>query len=185
MSIDTAPTVLLLPGLYNSGPEHWQTFWERERTDCRRVEQAEWNTPRREDWVDTLEHAVSTVPRPVVLAAHSLACLTVAHWASAHPLTARRVHGALLVAPSDTEAPGFPPGTVGFAPMPRLRLPFPSLVVASTDDNYITMERVTGLAADWGSRLVNVGAKGHIGSAAKLGSWPEGQALLEQVLRGA
>nr|WP_244222049.1 alpha/beta hydrolase [Corallococcus exercitus] len=108
-----------------------------------------------------------------------------AHWASAHPSTASRVHGALLVAPSDTEAPGFPPGTVGFAPIPRLRLPFPSLVVASTDDTYITMERVTGLAVDWGSRQVNVGAKGHIGSAAKLGSWPEGQALLEQVLRGA
>ena len=68
MSIDTAPTVLLLPGLYNSGPEHWQTFWERERTDCRRVEQAEWNTPRREDWVATLEREVSTAPRPVVVA---------------------------------------------------------------------------------------------------------------------
>jgi predicted alpha/beta hydrolase family esterase len=185
MATDSAPTVLLLPGLYNSGPEHWQTFWERERRDCTRVEQAEWNTPRREDWVATLERVISSQPRPVVLAAHSLACITVAFWAAAHPSTARgKVHGALLVAPSDTEAPDFPSGTVGFAPMPRLRLPFPAVVVASTDDNYITMARVTGLASDWGARLVNVGAKGHIGSAAKLGAWPEGQALLDDVLRG-
>ncbi|MCY1019817.1 RBBP9/YdeN family alpha/beta hydrolase [Pyxidicoccus sp. MSG2] len=185
MPTDIAPTVLLLPGLYNSGPEHWQTHWERERKDCQRVEQAEWNTPRREDWVATLERAITGAQRPVVLAAHSLACILVASWAAVHPASTGKVHGALLVAPSDTEAPDFPPGTVGFAPMPRSRLPFPSLVVASTDDNYITMARVTGLAADWGARLVNVGAKGHLGSAAKLGSWLEGQALLEELLRSA
>lgn len=185
MSTAATPAVLTIPGLYNSGPEHWQTFWERERKDCQRVEQAEWNTPRREDWVATLEQAVSAARQPVVLAAHSLACITVAFWAAAHPATARtKVHGALLVAPSDTEAPDFPPVTHGFAPMPRQRLPFPTVVVASTDDNYITVERVTGLATDWGARLVNVGAKGHIGSAAKLGAWLEGQALLEELLRG-
>jgi predicted alpha/beta hydrolase family esterase len=180
-----APTVFILPGLYNSGPEHWQTHWERERKDCRRVEQAEWNTPRREDWVATLDRALHEAPEPVVLVAHSLACILVAHWAAAHPERHGKVRGALLVAPSDTEAPGFPTGTVGFAPMPRQRLPFPSVVVASTDDNYISMDRITGLAADWGARLVNVGAKGHIGSAAKLDSWLEGQALLEQLLRDA
>ncbi|QSQ22952.1 alpha/beta hydrolase [Pyxidicoccus parkwayensis] len=185
MATDSAPSVFLLPGLYNSGPDHWHTYWERERKDCQRIEQAEWDTPRREDWVATLERAISASPRPVVLAAHSLACITVAYWAQAHPATAAsKVHGALLVAPSDTEAPDFPPVTVGFAPMPRQRLPFPSVVVASTDDNYITMARVTGLASDWGARLVNMGEKGHLGSAAKLGSWPEGQALLEELLRG-
>ncbi|MFP2905384.1 RBBP9/YdeN family alpha/beta hydrolase [Pyxidicoccus sp. 3LFB2] len=178
-----APSIFILPGLYSSGPEHWQTHWERERTDCRRVEQAEWNTPRREDWVATLERALTDSPRPVVLVAHSLACILVAHWAAAHPASHGRVLGALLVAPSDTEAPGFPQGTTGFAPMPRQRLPFPSVVVASSDDTFITVERVTGLASDWGARLVNVGARGHLGSAARLGSWPEGQALLQELLQ--
>ena len=97
-----APTVFILPGRYNSGPEHWQTHWERERKDCRRIEQAEWNTPRREDWVATLERALTEAPRPVVLVAHSLACILVAHWAAAHPASHGRVLGALLVAPSDT-----------------------------------------------------------------------------------
>lgn len=182
MSASSAPAVLLIPGLYNSGPEHWQTFWQRERADCLRLEQAEWNTPRREDWVATLERAVADAKRPVVLAAHSLACILVAYWARSGGASLGNVRGALLVAPSDTEAPGFPAGTVGFAPMPRERLPFPSVVVASTNDTYITMARVTGLAADWGARLVNVGAKDHLGSAAKLDSWPEGQALLEELL---
>ncbi|MFP2931874.1 RBBP9/YdeN family alpha/beta hydrolase [Pyxidicoccus sp. 3LG] len=174
--------MLTLPGLYNSGPEHWQTYWERERTDCRRIEQAEWNTPRRVDWVTTLDRAVSEARQPVVLAAHSLACILVAHWAASNPDSVGNVRGALLVAPSDVEAPDFPTGTEGFAPMPRVRLPFPSVVVTSTNDTFITLERVTGLARDWGSRLVNVGAKDHLGSAARLGSWPEGQALLAELL---
>lgn len=185
MSPDANATVFLLPGLYNSGPDHWQSHWEQARKDCHRIEQSDWNTPRREDWVTTLERAVAGAQQPVVLAAHSLACITVAYWAAAHPASAGRIRGALLVAPSDTEAPGFPSGTAGFAPLPRQRLPFPAIVVASTDDNYIALDRVTGLAADWGARLVNAGAKGHLGSAAKLGAWPEGQALLEELLRGA
>ncbi|QRN96208.1 alpha/beta hydrolase [Archangium violaceum] len=185
MSTEASPAVFILPGLYNSGPEHWQTHWERERTDCQRIEQAEWNTPRREDWVATLELAIAGARRPVVLVAHSLACILVAHWAAAHPANHGKVRGALLVAPSDTEAPGFPAGTSGFAPMPRQRLPFPSVVVASTNDAFITMERITGLAADWGAKLVNVGAKDHLGSAARLGSWREGQALLEELLQAA
>ncbi|MCP3141949.1 RBBP9/YdeN family alpha/beta hydrolase [Pyxidicoccus xibeiensis] len=184
MSTAPAPTVFLLPGLYNSGPEHWQTFWERERTDCRRIEQAEWNTPRREDWVATLDRAIVGAGQPVVLVAHSLACILVAHWAASKQARVRNVKGALLVAPSDVEAPDFPAGTSGFAPMPRQPLPFPSVVVASTNDAYITMERVTGLARDWGSRLVNVGAKDHLGSAARLGTWPEGQVLLGELLEG-
>ncbi|NMO15493.1 alpha/beta hydrolase [Pyxidicoccus fallax] len=182
MPTAVSPTVFILPGLYNSGPEHWQTHWERERRDCRRIEQAEWNTPRLRDWVATLERAVSEAPGPVVLVAHSLACILVASWAATHPESHGKVRGALLVAPSDTEAPGFPKGTEGFAPMPRQRLPFPSVVVASTNDAFISMERITGLAADWGARLVNVGAKHHLGSAARLGSWAEGQALLEELL---
>src|SRR4051812_16245711 len=103
------PRVLLLPGLFNSGPEHWQTYWERERADCLRVEQSDWETPRRADWVETLERAVAREQEPVVLAAHSLACALVAHWAGvAGAQTLGRVRGALLVAPSDVEAPTYP-----------------------------------------------------------------------------
>ena len=172
--------ILLIPGLWNSGPEHWQSYWERERTDCRRVVQTDWDTPRREDWVARLERAVAEAEGPVALAAHSLGCALVAHWAEASPCSSK-VRGALLVVPSDVEAPSYPAGTVGFAPMPLAKLPFPSIVVMSTDDEYISPARAAHFARAWGSRLVDVGAKGHINSSSGLRGWPEGFALLEEL----
>ena len=47
--------IVLVPGLWNSGPEHWQSHWERERTNCRWVLQREWETPRCSDWVAALD----------------------------------------------------------------------------------------------------------------------------------
>jgi uncharacterized protein len=175
------PRVLLLPGLYDSGPEHWQSHWEREHPDFRRVVQRDWETPDREEWVETLDRAIAAEPTPAVLVAHSLACSLVAHWAAAH---SGPIQGALLVAPADVEAPGFPDGVTGFAPMPEGQLPFPAIVVASTDDEYVTVARAERFARLWEARLVVAGALGHINSASGLGSWPEGMALLEE-LRGA
>lgn len=172
--------VLLLPGLWNSGPEHWQSFWERQHPEFRRVLQADWETPRRADWVAGLEAAIAVSERPVVLAAHSASCALVAHWA-ATTNDAERVRGALLVAPSDVEAPSYPAGPTGFAPMPLQRLPFPNIVVASSDDPYVSLERAELFARCWGSVLVNVGSKGHINGASGLGSWAEGFALLERL----
>jgi hypothetical protein len=171
---------LIVPGLYDSGPEHWQSYWERARGDCRRVQQRDWQTPSRGDWVATLDAEVATMRKPPVIVAHSLGCCTVAHWAAA--ATGRIARGALLVAPSDVEAPSYPAGTTGFAPMPMQRLPFAAIVVASDDDEYVTPARAAAFAEAWGARLVRIGAAGHINSASGLGSWLEGQRLLEELL---
>jgi predicted alpha/beta hydrolase family esterase len=177
--------VLLVPGLWNSGPENWQSYWERERGDCQRVQQGNWEKPKRVEWVATLERTVARAGGPLVLAGHSLGCATVAHWvAAASPATREQVRGALLVAPSDVEAPLYPRGTEGFVPMPLLRLPFPSIVVASTDDRYVTFERAAFFASAWGSRLVDAGAQGHLNADSRLGVWPFGQALLDELLAG-
>ncbi len=74
-------TTLILPGIGNSGPEHWQSHWERRDPTCRRVLQAEGDAPRCCDWVRTLETAVGSAPGRVLLVAHSSACALVAHWA--------------------------------------------------------------------------------------------------------
>lgn len=178
-------TTLLLPGLFDSGPEHWQSHWQRQDPTCARVEQADWATPRCADWVAGLTAAVARLPGEAVLVAHSSACALVAHWAAAaEPALLARVRGALLVAPTDPDGPRYPAGPVGFGPVPRDRLPFPSIVVASTDDEYVSVERAREYAAAWGSRLVNVGAAGHVNGASGLGAWPAGYALLEE-LRGA
>lgn len=172
--------VLILPGLYNSGPEHWQSYWERAHSGFHRVEQDDWERPRCADWAARLEDAVREAGPGAVLVAHSSSCALVARWAETTELAVR---GALLVAPSDTEAPSYPEGPEGFDPMPRGRLPFPSIVVASTDDPYVTLERAEGFARSWGSELVSIGPAGHINSASGLGEWPEGFALLERLRR--
>ena len=175
--------VLLVPGLWNSGPEHWQSYWERERADSRRLEQRDWATPVAAEWVGALDAAVRAAPRPLVLAAHSLGCATVAHWAARADRGAlERVRGALLVAPSDVEAPLYPAGTTGFAPLPAAVLPFPTVVVLSSDDEYVSPARGREFAAAWGSRVVEVGARGHVNGASGLGAWAEGQALLDGLL---
>ena len=178
-STSAAPpaSLLTIPGLWNSGAEHWQSHWER-AYGYRRVVQRDWETPVRAEWVSTLEAAVAATPGPVVLAAHSLGCTLVGYW-SATTAHAARVRGALLVAPSDVEAPSYPSGTTGFAPMPRARLPFPAIVVASSDDPYVTVARAADFAAAWGARLVEAGAKGHLNSDSRMGMWPEGHALVE------
>lgn len=169
--------VLIIPGLYGSGPEHWQSQWEQQHPEFQRVEQADWNTPVGDDWVTSLDTAIRNENDHVILIGHSLGSVTIAHWAHQY---GRSIAGALLVAPSDTEASTFPAGTTGFSPIPTIRLPFPSIVIASTDDPYIAFERVTGLSEAWGSKLISLGARGHISVGDGFGPWPEGlQYVLE------
>jgi predicted alpha/beta hydrolase family esterase len=130
--------------------------------------------------VETLTRDIRAAGRPMVLVAHSLACLAIAHAARAGALP---VHGALLVAPPDVEHPEFPPLSEGFAPIPREPLPFPSVVVASRNDQYAEFERTRALAAAWGGRLVDAGQSGHLNADAGFGPWPLGEKLLAE-LRG-
>ncbi len=169
--------VFIVPGLGNSGPDHWQTYFERTLPDCTRVEQREWDTPDRAEWVARLEDALAGEDLSrVVLVGHSLGCATIAHWAGQH---GHRIKGALLVAPSDVETPHYAAlPTTGFAPMPLARLPFPSKVVFSQNDEWATPARARQFAAAWGSELVDLGAAGHINVASGYGEWPAGLELL-------
>jgi predicted alpha/beta hydrolase family esterase len=172
--------VLLVPGLYNSGPGHWQTLWEKEHGFAR-VEQQDWDSPRCADWVRTLDDVIRAQNVPVILVAHSLGCIAVAQWAVAHPENADRVDAAMLVAPSDAERPDFPPGVSGFAPVPRAKLLFKSVVVASTNDAYTAWPRSEEFAKMWGSTLVNAGRCGHITTVDGFGPWSFGLELLRQL----
>ena len=171
-----SPRVLLLPGWQNSGADHWQSRWEALHGD-HRVEQADWQWPRRGDWIARLDEALLVESQPVVLVAHSLGCHAVAAWA-AHSRQTARVLGALLVAPPDTERADMPPQLHNWRPMVRARLPFAATLIASTDDPFCSIDRATGLAADWGATLVLAGARGHLNGASGLADWPDGRALL-------
>lgn len=173
--------ILTVPGLWNSGPLHWQTHWEAKHPDVQRVMQRDFDHPDRDEWVATLDAAVRACEEPPLLAAHSLGCSLVAQWAKVHG--GREVAGAFLVAPSDVEAPNYPPDGASFDQVPDVRLAFPSIVVASTNDEYVSAERARHFADLWGSRLVLIGEAGHINGASGYGPWPEGERMLMEFRR--
>lgn len=116
--------VLILSGLWNSGPEHWQTHWQARHPAWRRVEHRDWIDPVRDEWVAELDAAVATCNGAPVLVAHSLGCMLAAHWAASR--TPLRAAGAFLVAPSDVEAPSYPIDANGFSPCPWPACPSPA-----------------------------------------------------------
>lgn len=172
------PIVLIVPGLGDSGPEHWQSRWEADEPSWRRVRQADWKRPRCADWVQTLDEAVRSAGGPVVIVAHSLGCATVGHWSRRD----RKIQGALLVAPTDVEASSCPKGPEGFAPIPLALYAFPSIVVASRDDPYVSLSRARFFAEAWGSAFVTAGSLGHINADSGIGRWEEGRTLLASLL---
>ena len=171
--------VLLLPGWQGSGPAHWQSLWER-RHGYQRVEQHDWKQPRRGDWTARLQDVLLAQPAPVLLAAHSLGCILLAWWA-AHSRHTDRVAGALLVAPPDIERADNRQLIPGWAPVARARLPFPSTLVASSDDPFGSLDSASRLAADWGADFVNLGPCGHLNADSGLGEWDAGHDMLRQL----
>ena len=153
----------IIPGLGNSGEQHWQTFFEKSGNNFQRIQQQEWDAPVCSDWVDSIASAMAGYdPGNIVLIGHSLGCSTIAHWADKYPT---KIKGALLVAPSDLEAPAYDFPAKGFAPIPGKPLPFPSIVVASENDPWVSLDRARFFAGNWGSEFINIGPAGHINTA--------------------
>jgi uncharacterized protein len=177
------PKVLVLPGYLNSGEGHWQTRWESLDPAFTRVQMPDWDHPVRDAWCRTLDAAVAAADAPVTLAAHSLGCLTTAFWANEYASAAQlaKIAGALLVAVPDPAEAHFPQDASGFAPVPLLRLPFPSIVVASSDDPYGGVPFSQTCANAWGSRWIGIGARGHINADSGLGDWSEGRGWLDSL----
>lgn len=176
------PLALIIPGLNNSGPRHWQTMWEKEDAHCVRIELGMWDAPHRNTWVNKLNAAIRASSRPVILVAHSLGCHAVAWWnALEQPGVDSKVVGALLVAPPQVEGPAIDDRISSFSPVVRQRLPFTSILAASQNDPYISYGHAKRLARIWGSRLVDVGHLGHINADSDIGNWPYGRYLLERL----
>ncbi|WP_448206296.1 RBBP9/YdeN family alpha/beta hydrolase [Azospirillum sp. sgz302134] len=187
-------SVLILPGLGNSGPDHWQSWLAGRHPGFRRVEQADWDAPILDDWIAALERAVAESAAPVVLIAHSLASILVAHWAHSDLVRADsvragsvdKVAAALLVAPPDVEsADHTPPEVHGFAPVPTDPLPFRAVVLASRNDPYCTVQRACAcaFAVGWGADFIDAGDLGHINTASGHGPWPDGERLVLDLLK--
>lgn len=170
---------LIVPGWQGSGDGHWQTHWQNSLPNSSRVEQADWFKPRLEDWVGELQRTISAERTPVILIAHSLGCITVAHWARLAPLESlRQVQGALLVAPADVERPNCSPALRNFAPIPKDLLPFPTQIVTSDNDAAVSTQRAMEMARDWGAEAGILSQAGHINVKSGHRRWEQGFAYL-------
>ena len=178
----TESPVLIVPGIGNSGPRHWQTLWQARHPEWQRVEQREWDRPHCDAWVQALDAAVAACAGPPLLIAHSLGCLTVVHWAGRSP---RPVRALFLAAVPDPRSPHFPASAEGFDPLPLDRLPCASLVVASRNDPIGSSGHARRCATAWGSEFIDIGEAGHINVDSGHGAWPEGWALLSRLMQRA
>ncbi len=175
------PHLLIIPGLGDSGEKHWQSFWLQKFPNSSKVIQDNWDEPKLDQWLACLDENIQQLKEPTILVAHSLAVSLVMHWVAQN--NNPNIIGALLVAPADVNSPEHTPDFLRhFSPIPTQVVSFPSLVIGTENDTYISLERARELASAWGSDFVNIGQKGHINSESDLGFWEEGQALLQQLI---
>lgn len=175
---------LIVPGWQGSSFAHWQSHWQRTLPNAERVMQQDWFHPQVSDWVAALNQAICSSEQPVILIAHSLGCISIAHWAAQASAAAKaRVLGALLVAPADVERDNCPQALQGFAPIVRQRLPFASLVVGSTNDPAASVPSVEAMAQAWGAQLEILPQAGHINVASGHHQWQAGFAYLYRLQR--
>lgn len=172
---DAMRDIITIPGIGGSGKTHWQTRWEEVEPRMRRFAPSSWDQPQLEDWIGALDREVAKSAVPPVLVVHSLSCLLVSHWALR---TTHKAGAALLVAPPDPASAAFPPEAFGFANPPSAALPFPSLIVASSDDPFGSIGYAKALASGWGSEFIEAGALGHINGSSGLGAWRQGREAL-------
>ncbi|MFG2275577.1 RBBP9/YdeN family alpha/beta hydrolase [Streptomyces chartreusis] len=184
-----SPAIVIVPGLRDHLDLHWQTLLadrlaEAGRT-VRTVPPPAHDGLSRKARVAALDRVVTQLAEPVVLVAHSAGVITTVHWAQEHRA---EVRGALLVTPPDFDTPlpeGYPAPEAladnGWTPVPRSGLPFPSIVAASSDDPLGAPDRVRALALAWGSRIVELGAVGHLNPSSGYGPWPGAEELLREL----
>ncbi len=169
-------TTLIVPGLNSSGPDHWQSWFEAHIPGTVRVIQTDWSKPDLPAWAARVRRDITRSPGRLIIVAHSFGALAAVQAAYDH---AGRIAGALLVAPAD-------PIKFGVENLiPQRPLPFPSVVVGSANDPWMSLERSAHWADLWGSDFVNLGNAGHINVESGFGPWPEGLSLYARLRRAA
>jgi hypothetical protein len=171
----------ILPGYGNSSDGHWQSVFEKKLPNCRRIHQLNWEAPTREDWVMQLQKVLEPLKmEPVVVITHSLGGIALLHWIEQyHP----KLLGAFIVAPPDLENPAMDLGLESFCPMPTQALSFPAMMVASSNDPWMSLERSRHFAQLWNCKLIEIGEAGHINPDSGFGNWEEGFELLNSFIQ--
>lgn len=166
--------ILIVPGLRDSGPGHWQSWFEHTLGNTQRVDQADWERPCLPEWAARVGEVIAAQNESIWVVAHSFGCLAAVCAGFVCP---SRIRAALLVAPAD-------PDRFGLATLlPQQRLIFPSMIVASNNDPWVKAGVAEHWARVWGSSYRNIGSAGHINVDSGHGPWPQGLAFFEELRR--
>lgn len=179
-------TILIVPGLRDHVEQHWQTLLVSRLTKFKTVPPLENDKLNLAARVQAIQSTIETIDGPIIVVAHSGGTVMMAHWAQKHSANIKAV---LLAVPPDFERPlpaAYPTmeqfSDNGWLPVPRTRLPFRSLVAASSNDPLADLDRVVALAQDWGSELINLGNVGHLNPASGYGEWHDADGLIQQLI---
>lgn len=164
--------VLIVPGLHNSGPGHWQTEWEKRLPCSYRIQIADWSTPSLNAWVYAIDKAIDHFA-PTHIVAHSFGSLASAVVAA----RSTDLHGLFLVAPADPDKFNL-----------RHRLPASSLSVSgillgSLSDPWLSWSGAQLLGAQWGLDVECAGDAGHINVQSGHSEWQEGWQSLQTLIQ--
>ncbi len=169
---------IIVPGYLGSPEGHWQYWLKYQLENAETVVQDSWEFPQMDQWVDRLQQVISESDEPVQLIGHSMGCITIAFWAAMHDTS--MIDSVILVAPADSESSYLPDDIIGFSPIPLVTFSFPSILIASHTDPYMSFDRALHLANRWGADFVDAGDVGHINIDSGHGAWPELLPLLQR-----
>lgn len=159
------PRLLIIPGLHDSGPAHWQSWLEQQYRDAQRVRQRDFSLPELDRWAERIQTRLESAGSGEwVAVAHSFGCLALARHLQLRPDSP--IREALFVAPAE-------PDKFGLAEqLPHHRLGRPSSLIASQNDPWMSAASALRWATRWGSHYSNLGAVGHINSESGFGPFP-------------
>jgi predicted alpha/beta hydrolase family esterase len=190
-SIHAPIRVLIIPGLHNSGPGHWQTWLQGQYEGALRVQQQDWHQPELTAWSDRIAQTLARHdPRTEWIAvAHSFGCLALAHHLGQRKAMADRIHGgqvphptvpiraALMVAPAS-------PDKFGIRHLlPQEELGLPATLVGSDTDPWMQAMEARAWAQRWGLDYASLGDAGHINVESGHGPWPLARYKVDQMIR--
>ncbi|MFB2872521.1 RBBP9/YdeN family alpha/beta hydrolase [Aeromonas jandaei] len=168
--------ILLVPGLHNSGPDHWQSRWHEHFPYWQRMTGLPWEKPDLTVWSAKLASKLRSRRSRVHLVAHSFGALTAIAAARLQP---EKVASLFLVAPAD-------PARFGIVDE-RLEGPLQvsAQLVASRNDPWMSFERAEYWSRQWQVPLFDAGSAGHINAQSGHGDWHQGLELLGSLYRRA
>jgi predicted alpha/beta hydrolase family esterase len=157
--------LLIVPGLHDSPPDHWQSWLQALFPDAVRVTQRDWATADIDRWAGRVASVLDRAgPGPFVAVAHSFGALAVARHLALVPQSP--LAAVLLVAPADPDRFGIAEG------LPQRALPLPATLLLSSNDPWLSLAAGQRWAQRWGAPCVNLGLAGHVNVASGFHTLP-------------